>query len=88
MARFGDFEFAVGLMAHTVVFWICGMCLALFSGNALGAQDDKITTLHAYTNLVQIPVLVLNQDRKPMAPVASEGSSLVWTPGRSFESRM
>lgn len=70
MARFGDFEFAVGLSARAATFWTCALCLALFSGNALDAQDDDITTLHAYANLVQIPVLVLNQDREPIPPIA------------------
>jgi VWFA-related protein len=70
MARFVDFEFAVGPVARTVALWICGLGLAILSVNALGAQDDKIPTFHAYTNLVQIPVLVLNQERRPMAPIA------------------
>ena len=70
MARFVDLEFAVGSMARTVALWIWGLGLAVGNVNALGAQDEKITTFHAYTNLVQIPVLVLNRDRRPMAPVA------------------
>ena len=34
------------------------------------AQDDKVPTLHAYTNLVQLPALVLDQDRKPIPSIA------------------
>jgi hypothetical protein len=50
--------------------------LAGFGACGLGAQDDKVPTLHAYTNLVQVPVLVLDRDRKPMAAIA-EGKFFV-----------
>jgi len=60
--------------------WVAGswLCVLMFVGgvaagvaeDAQAAQDEKIPTYHAYTNLVQIPVLVLGSDRKPMAPVA------------------
>ena len=35
------------------------------------AQDKAITTLHAYANLVQIPVLVLSPSRQPLVPIAA-----------------
>ena len=40
--------------------------------HAQATQDGDVPTYHAYANLVQVPVLVLDQERKPMAPI-SEG---------------
>lgn len=34
------------------------------------AADDSVPTLHAYTDLVQIPVLALGYDREPVASIA------------------
>jgi hypothetical protein len=52
--------------------WVV-LALAL-AGTAARAQDavpdGGVPTLHAYTNLVQVPVLVLDTDLNPMAPVA------------------
>ena len=45
-----------------------------------GAQEEKTPTLHVYSNLVQIPTLVLDEDRKPMAPIA-EGKFFVSVDG-------
>jgi hypothetical protein len=55
-----------------------GVCVALGLGGAAAAQEDegKVPTLHAYTNLVQVPTLVLDQDRKPIMPIA-EGRFLI-----------
>jgi hypothetical protein len=51
------------------VVWVCvaGWCAA-----ALPAQDDGVPTLHVYPNLVQIPALVLDQDLKPIVPIAEK----------------
>lgn len=46
--------------------WVCGV----MGGCAAAAQDEKVPTLHAYTNLVQVPALVLDQDRKPIPKIA------------------
>ena len=56
-----------------------GACLALagllmVAGSGLRAQQDEgpeppLTTLHLYANLVQVPVLVLNEHFEPMSPV-------------------
>ena len=37
----------------------------------LMAQNEAVTTLHAYANLVQIPVLVLSTSRQPLVPIAA-----------------
>jgi hypothetical protein len=50
--------------------WFCALGLTGFGATALHAQDDKVPTLHAYSNLVQVPTLVLDLDRKPIAPIA------------------
>ena len=53
-----------------------GVWLALLAGcGALAAagqdkEQDKIPTLHAYADLVQIPTLVLGKDRRPLPPIA------------------
>ena len=48
----------------------------LIAQDVIPAPDDKVTTLHVYTNLVQTTVLVLNQNLKPMPPI-SEGRFFV-----------
>jgi hypothetical protein len=48
--------------------WLC-VAIAALGAAGLGAQDEKITTLHAYSNLVQIPVLVLGNNREPLPPI-------------------
>ncbi|HEY4382456.1 MAG TPA: hypothetical protein VGN01_19060 [Acidobacteriaceae bacterium] len=45
-----------------------GLCAVL--GGAAAAQDDSVPTLHAYTNLVQVPTLVLDLSGKPIVPIA------------------
>jgi hypothetical protein len=51
-------------------FWLCVLALAGLGVGGLHAQDESVPTLHAYTDLVQIPVLVLGSDRKPIPPIA------------------
>jgi hypothetical protein len=43
-----------------------------WSGAAQTAQEESVPTLHVYSNLVQIPTLVLDEDRRPMAPVGEK----------------
>ena len=43
-----------------------------WTGAELAAQDDGVQTLHVYTNLIQIPVLVLSLFRLPMKKIASD----------------
>jgi hypothetical protein len=59
--------------------WLAvGVCALMLGGVTLAAQeqkqvvDDSVPTLHAYTNLVQIPVLALGYDSEPVASIAPE----------------
>ena len=71
MVRVGAFGLADGLRSRIAAVWLCvALGAAGLAAVAQDAQDDKVPTLHAYTNLVQVPVLVLDGDRKPMAPIA------------------
>jgi hypothetical protein len=59
--------------------WRCavvGLCMVLGTG-AGAAQDDKVPTLHVYTDVVQVPTLVLEKDRKPLKPAVAEGKFYV-----------
>lgn len=51
-------------------WWMAGLCVALCVATATAqessAQDESIKTLHVYTNLIQIPTLVLSGNRQPM----------------------
>jgi hypothetical protein len=66
MARFGGLGFWCGFIASGARLVVCLVgFLAVWSGSVLAAQvvqlprDGEIPTLHVYTNLIQIPVLVL-----------------------------
>jgi hypothetical protein len=66
MARVGAFGLAAGSPLRAALLWLCVVGLG---ASALGAQDDSVPTYHAYANLVQVPVLVLDQDHKQMAAI-------------------
>ena len=67
MVRVGAFGLADGLRSRIAAVWLCvALGAAGLAAVAQDAQDDKVPTLHAYTNLVQVPVLVLDGDRKPI----------------------
>lgn len=51
-------------------FLLLGLGLVGWTGPGLAAQDDGVQTLHVYTNLIQIPVLVLSSFRQPMKQIA------------------
>jgi hypothetical protein len=51
---------------------ITGLLATMMLGRLLGAQESTTTTLHVYTNLIQIPVLVLNPDWGRHAPVPED----------------
>jgi hypothetical protein len=75
MARFSRLRFHLrlcyGPIVRVAAFWVCGAGLAVgLCGNVAGAQDGATTTLHVYTNTIQIPVLVLGAGREPIAPIA------------------
>jgi hypothetical protein len=52
---------------------LCALVLASESGgSAIVAQNAATTTLHVYTDLMQIPVLVLGPNRERLSPIASK----------------
>jgi hypothetical protein len=80
MARFGN----LGLPCRRVGrILVCVVVLALWSGVVLSAQetpaaqDEPIPTLHVYTNLMQIPTLVLGPNRERLEkPIAESRFSV------------
>jgi hypothetical protein len=64
-----------GALRWAAVLWV-GVCGWMgWSGVAQIAQtsqEESVPTLHVYSNLVQIPTLVLDEDHKPMAPVGEK----------------
>ena len=57
--------------ACTRVFWAL-LLVALLCGGVARGQEDVPLTLHVYTNLMQIPVLVLTPGREKMRAVPPE----------------
>ena len=52
---------------------LAGMCAStLLAQDENPSQDTTVQTFHAYSNLVQIPTLVLSQDRNPLGPIAPD----------------
>jgi hypothetical protein len=81
MARLGAFGLGYGLRSRAASLALCVVVgLPGFGAVVVVAQDNKVPTLHAYTNLVQVPVLVLDGGRKPMAPI-TEGRFFVSVDG-------
>ena len=76
---------AAGARVCNAALWLCGLGIAAACIPSLQAQDAP-PTLHVYTNLVQIPTLVLQADRKPLAAPLAEGRFFVKLPmaARSF----
>jgi hypothetical protein len=71
MARCGGLGSWCRCIAQGMNFLLFGVGLvAVWSGGSLAAQDEPIHTLHVYTNLIQVPVLVLSRFRTPVAPIA------------------
>ena len=69
--------------------WVLGLAAGCTTGAAAqeqaATQDESITTLHVYTNLVQIPTLVLGPDREQLkAPIAEKRFSVSVDSGRWF----
>lgn len=67
---------AAGARVCNAALWLCGLGIAAACIPSLQAQDAP-PTLHVYTNLVQIPTLVLQADRKPLAAPLAEGRFFV-----------
>jgi hypothetical protein len=84
MARFGGLGFCCRSTARRTSFWLCVLGLAVgWSGVALVAQqptavvDGGVPTLHVYTNLIQIPTLVLGPNRERLkTPIAEKRFSV------------
>jgi len=68
-------------------FCILGVVAGLGAATMLLAQDEATTTLHAYVNLVQIPVLVLSPSRQPLAPIAANRFGIKIDDGPLFRAR-
>lgn len=79
MAHYGGLGFRWGIIARNTKFLmhIAGLVAAL-SGGVLAAQDApipqdaSIPTLHVYTNLIQIPTLVLGPNRERLKTQLAE----------------
>ena len=52
---------------------------------AVHAQDATAYTLHVYTNLVQVPTLVLSEDHKLLPPIKRERFAISLDNGPSFQ---
>jgi hypothetical protein len=71
MTRLGDLRYGCRWTARGLSFLFLGVGLAVgWSGVGVAAQDEGVQTLHVYTNLIQIPVLVLSSFRQPMKQIA------------------
>ncbi|NYF90797.1 hypothetical protein RBB79_14360 [Tunturiibacter empetritectus] len=68
------FESGLGAVGRVAAVWVGTFAVVLgmaaWRGVMARAQDADVTTLHVYANTIQIPVLVLGEDRKKTAPIA------------------
>jgi hypothetical protein len=92
MARFGGFGSRCQLKAQGVAIWLCTAgLLVVWSGRRLVAQtvqvpqDGQVSTLHVYTNTIQLPVLVLDSDlERILKPIKANRFSVSVDSGPSF----
>jgi hypothetical protein len=92
MARFGGLEFRRHSIAQGTRFLLCVLGLVIgWTGAVFAAeetpiqQDEPIPTLHVYTNLIQIPTLVLGPNRERLkTPIAASRFSISIDNGRWF----
>jgi hypothetical protein len=83
MAKWSRFAFgwARGLAGFCVwALWLAG-CGGRFSARA---QDPDVLTLHVYANTIQIPVLVLGDNQKKIAPIAPDRFKVSFDGGPPF----
>jgi hypothetical protein len=86
MARFSGLGLLFRLVVEGSSVCLCALSLgAGWSGTLLSAQDKPTFTLHAYTDLIEIPVLVLGADRGTAAPVAANQFSVRLDGGPKFQ---
>jgi hypothetical protein len=72
-------------MMRAARLWVGGVSLAAgVCVGAAGAQETATTTLHVYANTIQIPVLVLDAARQPIAPVAPSRFEISLDDGPKF----
>jgi hypothetical protein len=78
---------AVGRVARVCgwTFLVAVGVAAWGHGVAARAQDADVTTLHVYANTIQIPVLVLGEDRKKIAPIAADRFHVSFDGGPPFK---
>jgi hypothetical protein len=73
-----------GALARVIPFLVtAGLALAIDT-LAVFAQEAAGYTLHVYTNLVQVPALVLTRDRKPVPPIKLDQFSISLDHGPLF----
>lgn len=97
MARMSGFASGwgrVGGFAEGCVWergWVCvwvfvwALCAEGWVGGLPArAQDADVPTLHVYANTIQIPVLVLGEDRKKIAPIAPNRFNVSFDGGPPF----
>lgn len=66
--------------------WLSVLGLAVGVGRGvLFAQEQPAYTLHAYADLIQIPVLVLGPDREPTRPIAPDRFRISLDDGPKFQ---
>jgi hypothetical protein len=90
MARFGCCEIFSGVLrtrwirlsSEVLAATLC--CAALLAQNAPAPQDQPIHTLHVYTNLIQIPTLVLGPNRERIKTPIAESRFSVSIDGGSW----
>jgi hypothetical protein len=89
MARVSGFASGCGAVGRVagVCVWtsLVGLGVAAWAAGVMArAQDADITTLHVYANTIQIPVLVLGQDRRKIGPIASSRFNVSFDGGPPF----
>lgn len=72
--------FALRFWGWALLLWIAGWggCFRA------SAQDADVLTLHVYTNTIQIPVLVLGEDQRKIAPIAPDRFRVSFDGGPPF----
>jgi hypothetical protein len=67
-----------------IVVWAGLGVVGIANGAPVEAQDADVLTLHVYTNTIQIPVLVLGENQKKIAPVAPDRFKVSFDGGPPF----
>jgi hypothetical protein len=91
MARLCRVGFGSHSLENCAKFWLCVLGIVLWTGVRLEAQqepsapEEPIHTLHVYTNLVQVPTLVLTTTADRVSkPIAGSRFSVSIDSGRWF----